>query len=105
YDFIQTLKIELLKGRNFSRDFSDSGSVVLNEEAAKQIGWKDPIGQRLQYPGGNNEWYKVIGVVKNFNVESLEEVITPFALFHTSSRSYDIGTSFMVARMKPGDLS
>lgn len=105
YDFIPTLKIELLKGRNFSRDFSDSGSVVLNEEAAKQIGWKDPIGQRIQYPGGNNEWYKVIGVIKNFNVESLEEVITPFALFHSSSRSYDIGTSFMMARMKPGDLS
>jgi putative ABC transport system permease protein len=105
YDFIPTLKIGVLKGRNFSRDFSDSGSVILNAEAAKQIGWKDPIGQRLQYPGGNNEWYKVIAVVKDFNVEALTTTITPFALFHASSRSYDLGTSFMMVRMKPGDIS
>jgi len=94
YDFIPTLKIQVLKGRNFSRDFSDSGSVILNEEAAKQIGWKDPIGKRLQYPGGNNEWYTVIAVVKDFNVQSLQTPMTPFALFHASSRSYDMGTSF-----------
>ncbi|HEU5168541.1 MAG TPA: ABC transporter permease [Chitinophagaceae bacterium] len=105
YDFIPTLKIQILKGRNFSRDFSDSLSVILNEEAVKQIGWKDAIGQRIQYPGGNNEWYKVIGIAKDFNVQSLQTAMTPFALFHTSSKSYDIGTSFMMVRMKPGDVS
>ena len=105
YDFVPTLKIQLLKGRNFSKDFSDSLSVILNEEAARQIGWKDPIGQRIQYPGGNNEWYTVIGVAKDFNVQSLQTTMTPFALFHTSSRSYDIGTSFMMVRMKPGNIS
>jgi len=105
YDFIPTLKIQILKGRNFSRDFSDSLSVILNEEAAKQIGWKDAIGQRIQYPGGNNEWYTVIGIAKDFNVQSLQTAMTPFALFHTSSKSYDIGTSFMMVRLKPGDIS
>jgi putative ABC transport system permease protein len=105
YDFIPTLKINVLKGRNFSRDFSDSLSIILNEEAAKQIGWKDPIGRRIQYPGGNNEWYTVIAVVKDFNVQSLQTPMTPFALFHTSSRSYDLGTSFLIARMKPGEVS
>ena len=105
YDFVPTLKIQVLKGRNFSKDFSDSTAVILNEEAAKQIGWKDPIGQRIQYPGGNNEWYTVIGIAKDFNVQSLQTAMTPFALFHTSSRSYDIGTSFMMVRMKPGDIS
>jgi putative ABC transport system permease protein len=105
YDFIPTLKIQVLKGRNFSRDFSDSLSVILNEEAAKQIGWKDAIGQRIQYPGGNNEWYTVIGIAKDFNVQSLQTAMTPFALFHTSSRSYDLGTSFMMVRMKPGEMS
>jgi len=105
YDFIPTLKIQLLKGRNFSRDFSDSLSVILNEEATKQIGWKDPIGKRIQYPGGNNEWYTVIGIAKDFNVESLQTAVSPFALFHTSSKSYDMGASFMMVRMKPGDIS
>ena len=105
YDFIPTLKIQVVKGRNFSRDFSDSLSVILNEEAAKQIGWKDAIGQRIQYPGGNNEWYTVIGIAKDFNVQSLQTPMTPFALFHTSSKSYDLGTTFMMVRMKPGDIS
>jgi putative ABC transport system permease protein len=105
YDFVPTLKIQVLKGRNFSRDFSDSASVILNEEAARQIGWKDAIGQRIQYPGGNNEWYTVIGIAKDFNVQSLQTAMIPFALFHTSSKSYDIGTSFMMVRMKPGDIS
>ena len=105
YDFIPTLKIQVVKGRNFSRDFSDSLSVILNEEAAKQIGWKDPIGQRIQYPGGNNEWYTVIGIAKDFNVQSLQTAMIPFALFHTSSRSYDIGTSFLMVRLKPGEMS
>jgi putative ABC transport system permease protein len=105
YDFIPTLKIQVLKGRNFSKDFSDSLSVILNEEAAKQIGWKDPLGQRIQYPGGNNEWYTVIGVAKDFNVQSLQTAMIPFALFHTSSRSYDLGTTFMMVRMKPGDIN
>src|SRR5215204_4722743 len=105
YDFIPTLNIQVLKGRNFSKDFSDSLSVILNEEAAKQIGWKDAIGQRIQYPGGNNEWYTVIGIAKDFNVQSLQTAMVPFALFHTSSKSYDIGTSFLMVRMKPGDIS
>jgi putative ABC transport system permease protein len=105
YDFVPTLKIQVLQGRNFSKDFSDSLSVILNEEAAKQIGWKNPIGQRIQYPGGNNEWYTVIGVAKDFNVQSLQTAMIPFALFHTSSKSYDLGTTFMMVRMKPGDIS
>jgi putative ABC transport system permease protein len=105
YDFIPTLKVNMLKGRNFSKDFSDSLSVILNEEAARQIGWKDPIGKRIQYPGGNMEWYNVIGVVKDFNTQSLQTAMIPFALFHTSSKSYDIGLSFMLARLKPGEVS
>ncbi|MEP7323397.1 MAG: ABC transporter permease [Saprospiraceae bacterium] len=105
YDFVPTLKIEILKGRNFSKEFSDSGSVILNQESAKQIGWKDPIGQRIQYPGGNKEWYTVIGIAKDFNVQSLQTIISPFALFHVSSRSYDIGTSFMLVRLEPDHLN
>ena len=105
YDFIPALQVQVLKGRNFSRDFADSASVILNEEAVKQIGWKDPVGKYMRYPGGNNHLFKVIAVVKDFNVESLQTSVTPFALFHSSSRSYDIGSSFIIARIKPGDVS
>jgi putative ABC transport system permease protein len=105
YDFIPTLQIQVLKGRNFSREFSDSASVILNEETAKQIGWKDPMGKYMRYPGGNDQRFKVIGVVKNFNVQSLQTAITPFVLFHSSSKTYDLGTSQIVARLNPGDIS
>ncbi|MDB5229864.1 MAG: FtsX-like permease family protein [Chitinophagaceae bacterium] len=103
--FVPTLKIKVLKGRNFSKAFSDSASVVLNEEAAKQIGWKDPVGKWIQYPGNNNQLFQVIGVVKNFNVQSLQNSMIPFALFHTSSRTYDIGVSHILARIRPGNIN
>lgn len=102
--FIPTLNIKVLQGRNFARDFSDSASVILNEEAVKQIGWKDPVGKLLDYPGGDNVRFKVIGVVKNFNIESLQAAITPFALFHVSSKSYDLGVTNIVAKIKSDDL-
>ncbi|HEV8284626.1 MAG TPA: ABC transporter permease [Chitinophagaceae bacterium] len=102
--FVPTLNIRVLKGRNFSREFSDSASVILNEEAVRQIGWKDPIGKWLDYPGGNNVRFKVIGVVKNFNIESLQAAILPFALFHTSSKTYGPGAYNIVAKIQSADL-
>jgi putative ABC transport system permease protein len=104
-NFIPTLQLVLLKGRQFSPEFSDSLSVILNETAVKQIGWKEPVGKYIMYPGGKREKYKVIGVVKDFNVQSFRTAISPFALFHSSSKSYDAGTSYVLARVKPGDVS
>ncbi|MEP7171545.1 MAG: ABC transporter permease, partial [Bacteroidota bacterium] len=103
-DFIPTLKIELLKGRNFSKEFNDSASVILNERAAKQIGWKNPVGMYMQYPG-NSQRFKVIGVTKDFNIQSLRTVMDPFALFHITSKTYGLGTSYTLVRVKPGDMS
>ena len=100
-EFIPTLQIHVLKGRNFSKDFTDSASVILNETAVKQIGWKDPLGKYITYPGNDNQRFKVIGVVKDFNVASLRigDTTVPFALFHSSSKTYQIGTSYILARM------
>src|SRR5688572_7425272 len=87
YDFVPTLGIEMIRGRNFSKNFSDSASVILNEKAANEMGWKDPIGATLDYPG-NSQSFKVIGVTKDFNIGSLRTEVGPFALFHSSSRTY-----------------
>ena len=103
--FIPTLNIKVVKGRNFSKEFNDSASVILNEEAVQQIGWKDPVGKWLEYPGGNNTRFLVIGVVKNFNVQSLQNAITPFALFHPSSKTYGWGQTNIVARIKGGNIT
>jgi putative ABC transport system permease protein len=101
--FIPTLNIDIKKGRGFDVRFNDSLSVVINAAAAKQIGWKNPIGQKIRYPGGNMEYYTVIGVVKDFHLESLHSSILPFALFSKTSKSYDTGVSFITLRYGSGD--
>ena len=95
----------MLSGRNFSKDYTDSASVILNETAAKQIGWSKPIGKFITYPGGNNVRFKVIGIVKDFNTESLHSSVSPFALFYTTSQTYHANTSFVAVRIKPGDYN
>lgn len=100
--FIPALDIKLLSGRNFSKDFADSTSVILNEEAVKQIGWKNPVGSYMTYPGHDNQRFKVIAVVKNFHISSLHDPVTPFALFYTSSKTYDLGLSYAVIKAQPG---
>jgi len=101
--FVPTLKLNMASGRNFSKSFADSSSVILNEAAAKEMGWKDPIGKYMTYPGGNNVKFKVVGIVKDFNTQSLHNTISSFALFYTTSKTYDIGVSYISVRIKPGD--
>jgi putative ABC transport system permease protein len=103
--FVPTLKLQVLSGRNFSKSFNDSASVILNETAAKKAGWKNPIGKHLVYPGGNNTKFEVIGIVKDFNATSLHDDIMPWALFYTTSKTYTMNTSFVSVRLKPGDYS
>ena len=77
-DFINTLKIELLKGEFFPKNISSKGSIlyVLNELAVKKIGWEDPIGKRFDIIGKG----VVVGVIKNFNFKSLHSELKPLAL-------------------------
>lgn len=95
YDYIPTLGMEVIKGRNFSREFgSDSKAVVINETVARHFEWKDPIGKRLsQYTssdGSQMATYTVIGVVKNFHYESLKNTIGPVLLFLRPSTTYTV---------------
>lgn len=103
YDFAPTMDIKIVQGRNFSQDFrSDSAAVILNETAVKSAGWKDPIGKYINYPGGDYQRFKVIGVMKDFNTQSFRLAIEPFALFHHSSKSYTLPYSYISVRVKPG---
>jgi putative ABC transport system permease protein len=102
-DFIPTMKMQIVQGRNFSKEFNDSASVIINETAAQQIGWKEPLGKWLNYPG-NSQRFKVIAVVKDFNVSSLHELVEPFALFNGSSKTYNLHTSFISVRLGPGNI-
>lgn len=84
-DYLKTLEIKLLSGRNFSESFkSDQTSAVLvNETLAKQLGWRDPIGKRVSYYIDNEKHTaeaRVVGVVKDFHTYSLQHKIEPLVL-------------------------
>jgi putative ABC transport system permease protein len=84
YDHLETFGFELAEGRFFSRDFpTDSASIVLNEAAVKEFGLENPIGSEIIFTS-QNQTYKVIGVLKDFNYESLRNEVGPHALFLTN---------------------
>ncbi|MBM1106514.1 ABC transporter permease [Aurantibacter crassamenti] len=103
--FMSTLDLKLTEGRGFEPKFNDSLSVIINEAAAKEIGWQNPIGSMIQYPGGKMESYKVVGVLKDFNLESLHSHIQPFALFSNASKSYSTGVSYITIKIKSKNVA
>ncbi|MGD8780174.1 MAG: ABC transporter permease [Ignavibacteria bacterium] len=84
YDFDKTYSVEVKEGRLFSKEFlSDSLAVVLNETAVSLLGYKDPVGKRLTFPGANEDedfHLNIIGVVKDFHFESLHHKINPLLI-------------------------
>ena len=80
YGFAETFSLELKEGRFFSKEMaSDSSAIVLNESAVKSLGLENPIGKRLMQPSGPNtvEYLTIIGVLKDFNFQSLHKKIEP----------------------------
>lgn len=85
HDYLKTMGMQLVRGREFSRQFgSDSSGIILNEAAIKILGFKDPIGKRVwrfnDGEGKTRKTYTVIGVVKNFHFESLRRNIGALSL-------------------------
>jgi putative ABC transport system permease protein len=78
YDFINTMKLQLSEGRDFSKDFgTDSSGFIVNETAVQRMGYKDPIGKPLTW--GRREG-KIIGVLKDFHVASMQQAIEPMII-------------------------
>ncbi|RYU95847.1 ABC transporter permease [Emticicia agri] len=78
YDYLTTMGIKLKDGRDFSPAFStDTTNYVINEEAAKKMGMKDPVGKEMTMWGRKGT---IIGIVKNFHINSLHEGISPLIL-------------------------
>ena len=91
FDFLETMGIELISGRNFSKEFSSdiTQSVILNETAVKKLGIPDPIG--LSY--GN--WRTIIGVVKDFNLHSIHSEIPATFIYLTDNYIKQIAVSYL----------
>ncbi len=91
HNYINTMGMELLEGRDFDRNLvSDSSAVILNEEALRKFGFKENGERFIQTYAFDKEngkvlpeeydTYKVIGVLKDFHFESLKETVAPLAL-------------------------
>ena len=96
YDFVRTLKLKILEGRDFSQDYSsDSTGYLVNEAALKRIGYTSPIGKRLTFWGKKGT---IIGVLKDYHIASLQEAIVPLIL--RLGEKSDYGNALV--RTKPG---
>lgn len=95
YDFVQTMGIKILQGREFSKDFGSDlkQSAMLNEKAVKQLGIIDPIGKEI---GG----LTIIGVVKDFNLHSIHSDIPPLMIQMTDKYINQVAIHY-----KPGTLT
>jgi putative ABC transport system permease protein len=92
HDFLRVMNIKLKEGRNFDiKNRSDARTAfIVNETAAQEFGWKEPIGKRIKLHGGFNQLMQdengvtwegtVVGVVKDFNTQSLHNKIEPVVL-------------------------
>jgi putative ABC transport system permease protein len=110
-EFIPTMDIKLIAGRNFSRDNPADleNSMIVNESLVKDYGWKDPIGKKL--PGAFPQ--TIIGVVEDFNYESLHTPVKPLMLVMKPDSAFRSAENIMfsastkprmLVRLKEGNL-
>jgi len=99
YDFFDTFGIEIVQGRKFSRDFATDKetALIVNEEAVKAMGMKDPIGKKMGHFKGRGT---IIGVMKNYHYATLRDRIGPLVLDLDPQN-----TSYMVLKVNPEDLA
>lgn len=93
YDYLKTMGMHITEGRYFSKDMaSDSAATVINKTMAAKLGLKNPLGQRIE-----NGWQKftIIGVLDDFNFESMRQDVGPLCLilgkYNSSIISVKIG--------------
>lgn len=98
-EYLNTLDIKLLTGRDFTGNYaSDTGTVVVNQSAVKMLGYKNPLGKHLL--GSGNEKVKIVGVLKDFNFNSLHKEINPLAITFYDGPYY----RYVAVKIKPGKV-
>lgn len=96
--YLKTMGMKLLEGRNFSYDMANdtvyAGSVIINQTMAKKLNLKNPIGKKIT----NGAIFTVIGVVQDFNFETMHDKIDPL-MFH-----FGISPSIVTVKVKTADM-
>ncbi|WP_109301823.1 ABC transporter permease [Aquimarina sp. AU474] len=121
-DYLDVLGLKFIAGRNFDASrTNDKYKVVLNEEAVKMLGWgnqedykaDNPVGKIVALASGDEDEFEVIGVVKDFNFNSVKQEIGPLVIIHHQNDKvwdYGAGLSYYSMRLNtdvlgsPNDL-
>ena len=102
FDFLQTMGIRLVDGRDLSRDYQDQQGTqyLINESVARYYNWESPIGQELiWYDDENERRGTIVGVVEDFHYQSLHAPIQP-AIYQVTERSF----SYLLLRLGDGPV-
>jgi len=84
FGFVQSMGLQLIEGRDLSKDYAldNRESAILNEAAVKLLGLEDPVGTKLLIPRDQEmSEMTVVGVVRDFHVQSLHNTINPMIIF------------------------
>lgn len=105
-DYITTMGIEIVDGRGFSEESHDSLSILLNERAVKTFGLKNPVGTKMSSAPFGNEMrmFTVIGVIRDFNFQTLKDPITPLSLLSTEIGGRQNANQFITVRVESKEL-
>lgn len=101
YDYLKTMKMELVTGRDFSRDFpadiarDTTGNFLINEEVAKIMGNDDAVGRNFSFMGLQG---RIVGVLKNFNFKGADQPVEPIAFALADTRYLSV----ILIRLTPG---
>ena len=92
FDYVKTMGIEIIKGRDFSREFSsDSSAMIINEAAAKHFEWDNPMDNTISVfvnGEGETKTHQIIGVARDFNFESLHDKVGPLVMIIGNSKGH-----------------
>ncbi len=101
YDFLKTYEINLIQGRDFSRDFETDkeGVFLINETAQSKLGWgEETLGKKIGY--SREVMRPIVGIVQDFHYRSLKEAIGPLAIFLRPGRD-----TYLSIKMSTNDVS
>ena len=109
--FMDVMDLELVQGRAFSPDTEDSLSIILNQSAVKTLGIDNPVGAQLVTKGNNpfaapdaEVVYTIVGVVKDFNFQSLRDEISPLAIMNPG-RENPINFGSIAVKISPENIN
>ena len=102
YDYLETMKMKLFSGRNFSREYGSdlvkdtTGNFLVNEEVVKIMGVEDAVGKSFTFMGLQG---RIVGVMKNFHFKGADQPIEPVAFALTDPAFL----SYILIRLAPGN--